>query len=414
MSSLNASVRAAVLSLLLSAPAAASPASDLFSQVSGLILRNYGGLSAADRPALLTRAQGELDSACAEQADSCPTSAAYGVLKRVVAGLSDVHSYLNTPTEEAEYQRLSSGSARLQFGFTSAPLPDGSRVVTEVLDGTPAFLAGLTRGDHLLSLDGHPYDQAELSRLREAGAQVTLGFSRAGQAMSVTLQARETSSRNLPRLSWVGATAVIRIPTFISGGGIAQRVHDLVRVARDRAAQGLVIDLRDNPGGSLFECDLAVTPFVDGVERSLAGTDGTRRMSAQAGSWRIDGVEAARVNTPQRWDGPLAVLVNARSASCSEFFALAVQGARRGLVIGEPTSGAGNTSTTAYPLPDGGALHLTRSHFAYPDGRPYPDHVDPDQGARDDLQELAQGDDRLLSLGVAAVQATQTSAHTAP
>lgn len=414
MSRLNAGLCAAVLALVLSAPAAASPASDLFARASQLILQSYGGLSAADRPALLAQGQGELDRACADQPESCPASAAYPVLKRVVAGLTDVHSYLNTPAEEAEFQRLSSGGTRLQFGFTAAPLPDGSRVVTEVLEGTPASEAGLTRGDHLLSLDGHPYDQAELARLREAGAEVTLDFTRAGQPMTVTLRARETSSRNLPRLSWVGSTAVIRIPTFISGGGIAQRVHDLVRVAQDRAAQGLVIDLRDNPGGSLFECDLAVTPFVDKVERTLAGTDGTRRMSARAGSWRIDGVEAARVNTPQRWDGPLAVLVNARSASCSEFFALAVQDAGRGLVLGEPTSGAGNTSTTTYPLPGGGALHLTRSHFTYPDGRPYPDHVEPDQGARDDLEQLALGDDRLLALGVQAVQVAQANARIAP
>ena len=412
---LPAGLRAAALLSVLLAPAAlASPASDLFGAVSSLLDHGYGGLSPVDRPALLAQARGELNAACAPQGDSCPASVAYDLLKRAVAGLHDQHTYLNTPDEEAKFQQLTTGSARLQFGFSSAALPDGGRVVTDVMPDSPAEAAGLQRGDRLTSLNGAAYDHALLAKLREQGARIQLGVQRAGQTVELGLQARESSGRNLPRLRWVGDTAVIRIPTFTSGGGIAQQVHDLVRVARDRAASGIVIDLRDNPGGSLFECDLAATPFVDHIQRRMEGSDGEHVMSAEGGVWQVDGVTAAQVTTPQRWDGPLAVLVNAHSASCSEFFALAVQGAHRGPVIGELTSGAGNTSTSSYRLPGGGALHLTRSHFARPDGQPYPDRVQPDQPCADNLPELARGDDVLLALGLQAVQKTAPLAAAAP
>ncbi len=410
----HAGLRAALLSVFLAPAALASPATDVFGAVSSLLEHGYGGLSTADRAALLAQAQADLNAACARDAEGCPASAAYGVLKGTVAALHDQHTYLNTPEEEAKFQEVSTGSARLQFGFTSAALPDQTRVVTDVMPDSPAEGAGLQRGDHLTGLNGGPYDHAQLAKLREAGASVALTVRRGAQDLQLHMQARESSGRNLPHLRWEGSTAVIRIPTFSSGGGVAQQVHDLVRLARDHAATGIVVDLRDNPGGSLFECDLAATPFVARIQRSMEGSDGHHVMNADAGVWQVDGVTAASVSTPQRWDGPLAVLVNAHSASCSEFFALAVQGAHRGPVIGEATSGVGNTSTSTYRLPGGGALHLTRSHFARPDGQPYPERVQPDQGCTDDLQELAVGEDAMLALGVKAVQDAGRLASSVP
>lgn len=380
----------------------ASPATDLFDQVSRLLQTRYGGLSSADRAALVEKYRPELDKACADQPDTCPTDQAYPLLKKAVGDLGDRHSYLYPPAEEKDFQLVSGGANRKQFGFTSSALSDGTRVILDTIPGAPADQAGLLRGDRLVGLNGDKYNHDALIKLRESGGDAKLAVKRGQRDLTIDVQAKETSSRNLPRLSYQGTAAVIRIPTFTTGGGVAQAVHDELAQAMARGVSGVIVDLRDNGGGNLYECDLAASAFLPKLERQVRGADGNHVMSAAGGKWYMDGFPVASVQNPQLYGGPLAVLVNERSASCSEFFATLVQRAGRGKIIGETTSGVGNTSTSTYRLPDGGALHLTGSNYAFPDGGGYPDRVVPDEAVRDDLERFALGDDEPM---VQALQA---------
>lgn len=392
-----------------------SPAQAIFNRVNTLLLNEYGGLSTVDRAALRAEYQVRLDAVCAAQRTACPAQKAYPVLEAELTALNDEHSFFQTPEDFGEFVTRATGGERQQFGVKLAPLDGESRVVLEVVPGSAAADAGLRRGDVLTGLNGQPYRFDALQQARLAGATIRLEVSRwvggGAQTQQVTLTPRKSSTVDLPTLSYVQAApgsqgapgqgaevAVLRIPTFLSGGGVAQRVHDLVGQARARGVQGIVVDLRGNSGGSLAECDNAVSAFVPTVTRLARGADGTSRTVVSRGTRIEDGQLYAPVSVvnPQFWNGPVAVLVNSGSASCSEFFAYEIQYARRGPVVGEETAGVGNTATRVFPVGDA-ALQLTILNYAKPDGTPYPTFLTPD---RTHVQDEA--DVRLLTQGVDA------------
>lgn len=392
-----------------------SPAQAIFNRVNLLIQTEYGGLSPVDRAALTREYQGRLDAVCAPSPTTCEEAKAYPVLEAEMTALGDDHSFFQTPEDYQEFVASATGGNRLQFGVKLARLDGQNRVVTEVVPGSAAEEAGLKRGDVLLTLNGQPYVYEDLRRAREEGRTITLGAERQGQPLTVTVTARESSTRDLPRLSFVpGAgsseVAVLRIPTFLSGGGVAQGVHDLVGQAQARGASGLIVDLRGNGGGSLSECDSAVSAFVPSLTRVARSPDGNERTVVSRGTRVESGRVLSSVRNPNLWTGPVAVLVDSGSASCSEFFAFEMQYAQRGPVIGEETAGVGNTATRVWPVGEG-ALQLTILNYAKPDGTPYPQSIQPDQAkvqGEAEVRLLTQGTDALLQVGVQALQSAPT------
>ena len=398
------------------ATAADAPAQQLFDEVNALIQGRYGGLSTVDRRALAREYQQRLNAVCAPQPRDCPEDKAYPVLEAELTALGDEHSFFQTPEDYRDFVTSATGGSRQQFGVKLAKLDSENRLVLEVVPQGAAETAGLRRGDVLRTLDGAPYRYTDLQSARREGRAIRLGVDRQGQSLELTLQARESSTRDLPRLSFVGSqmnVALIRIPTFLTGGGVAQRVHDLVREAQGAGARGMIVDLRGNTGGSLSECDSAVSAFVPSFTRVAQSADGQSQTTVQRGRRLEDGQLRGGVRNPQLWSGPLAVLVNEISASCSEFFAYEVQFARRGPVIGEQTAGVGNTATRVFPVGEQAALQLTLTHYVKPGGQAYPVRVTPDQPAPEgeaELRLLSQGDDVLLRAGLAALATAPTLA----
>ena len=401
-----------------SAPALATtaPAQRIFDEVNDLLGERYGGLSTVDRPALTREYQQRLNAICAPQPRTCPEAKAYPVLEAELTALGDEHSFFQTPEDYRDFVTSATGGSRQQFGVKLARLDGENRLVLEVVPQGAAETAGLRRGDVLRTIDGKPYLYTDLQAARREGREIRLGLERQGQPLTVTLQARESSTRDLPRLSYVGPqgdVALIRIPTFLTGGGVGQRVHDLVGQARKAGARGIVVDLRGNTGGSLSECDSAVGAFVPSFTRVAQSADGQSRTTVQRGRRLEDGQLRGGVRAPQLWTGPLAVLVNEVSASCSEFFAYEVQYARRGPVIGEPTAGVGNTATRVFPVGEEAALQLTITHYVKPGGQAYPVRVTPDREMPEseaELRLLSQGDDVLLRAGLDALTTAPTLA----
>lgn len=404
--------------LLLGAPGthaqAVSPAQAAFDRVNDLLVNEYGGLSGVDRAALRAEYQARLDAVCAPQPQDCPADKAYPVLQAEVSALEDQHSFFMMPQEFQDFIASVSGGNRRQFGVKLAALDGQNRVVLEVIAGSTAAQAGLQRGDVLLTLDGKPYTYTALRDARLSGQGIQLGFSRAGQTLTTSLASSESSTVDLPRLSYVSRNgkdvAVLRIPTFISGGGVAQTVHDLVGQAQARGVQGLVVDLRGNPGGSLIECDQSISAFVPTLTRLARTADGADATVVRGGVRLENGrVVGAPIRNPQLWTGPLTVLVDEGSGSCSEFFAYETQFAKRGLVVGEVTAGVGNTSTRVFQV-GAAAVQLTLLHYVKPDGTPYPESVTPDV-----VKEQGEAEIRLLTQGVdSALEASVDALAGAP
>lgn len=395
-----------------------SPAQQAFDQVASRLSENYAGLSAANRPALIAEYQARLDAVCQAQAQKCSAERAYPVIEAELTALGDPHTFLHWPDEYGDFVSSAVGGERLQFGFKLAELDGERRLVMEVVPGSAAERAGLQRGDVLRELNGQPYTYSAVTEAREANQFIHLGVERGSEHLNVTLRAARSASLDLPRLSWVdragqpaaakskGAVALLRIPTFLSGGEVADRVHGAVAQANARHAAGLVVDLRGNSGGSLQECDLAVSAFVPEFRRVAQGARSQTVTRVKAGRRWEGQTLTGRVESPQRWRGPLAVLVDGGSASCAEFFAYEVQYAGAGQVIGAATAGVGNTATRVYPLTGGGGLQMTVLHYLKPDGVAYPLQVQPDApaaGGEAFARALAQGRDLGLEAAVAAL-----------
>ncbi|MGY2893307.1 carboxyl-terminal processing protease [Deinococcus sp. UYEF24] len=389
-------------------PSGSSAAQRLYGQVNALLLRQYGGLSPVDREQLSRDFQAKLDAACLATGADCARETAYPVIEAEIDALKDEHSFFERPDEYQSFVAEATGGSRLQFGVRLAQLDGESRVVTAVIPGSAAADADLRRGDVLKTIAAQPYTYDALKKAREAGTPVTLGIQRGTGTLDVTVTSRDSSTRDLPHLTKVGSVDVIVIPTFLAGGGVADRVHELVAQANREKASGIVVDLRGNGGGNLFECDESASAFVSSFARLSRSEGGDTRTMVSMGTRLEDGRTSDSVAVPAFWTGPLSVVVDKNSASCSEFFAFEIQYSGRGPIVGETTAGVGNTATQVFPLGDA-ALQLTVINYVKPDGTPYPTQVKPDVPGQDDIQALTQGQDVLLTAAIQALQNAPTA-----
>lgn len=391
---------------------AASPAQNLFNEVANLLQTRYGGLSTVNRADLIARFQQKLNEACAPQGDACPTSVAYPILDQTMRELGDAHSFFYGAEAYRDFQLRQTGGSRLQYGIKLRDLEGGDQVITGVIPGSASADAGLKRGDRLVGLNGQKYTYDALRASRTTGEPITLDVKRGDQALKVTMAARESSTLDLPTLEFVNDVAVLRIPTFVAANKVATTVHDLIRQVNQRGASGMIIDLRDDPGGSLWECDMVTSAFVPAFTRVARHGTGDEPTNVVPGAYDRGRYRDRIIANPAQWKGPLAVLVNKGSASCSEFLAHEVQFAKRGVIIGEPTAGVSNTATNIIPLSsDGGrtAIQLTTIHYAKPGGTPYPHRITPDVAAADDFELLARGVDAMLQKGIDALQSVAST-----
>lgn len=242
---------------------------------------------------------------------------------------------------------------------------DGDYVVVAPFDGSPAYKAGIRAGAKILEIDGYPLHGLPLTDV--------LGMVRgpAGSTVLFTVRDSETGKierrrvkRHTIRIAPVrysllsGQIGLMRIVNFQKGTA-AQVRKALSRMLDRRGAgiNGLILDLRDNPGGLLDEAILTANLFVpSGVITAVKGRDerSERKVLASPGS-----------SFPQI---PMVVLINRGSASGSEVLAGALQGRPNVLVLGERSFGKASVQAV-FPLGDSFALRLTTAHYYTADGR---------------------------------------------
>jgi carboxyl-terminal processing protease len=401
-------IRLLIVSVMLafSGVAAASPAQDLFDQAAYLLIVNYGGFSSAAPKVLEVQFQLELDKACAAQVETCPYMAAHPVITRMLEALKDGHSTF-LPAESLQglnnvlQGTVASGKST---GLISVPAKDAtSRLVLDFFPQSPAARAGLRRGDRIVMVNaqavssfGDQIDAVLAFGQNDQAIQVTV--VRAGQTINVTLAPEGLPA--LPNPSLLvrpDRVAILRIPTFLVQN-LGEQVEALLREAKAQNARGLILDLRDNTGGLATEYVRVAGNFFDDPgrtfnSRSLLGQQGLQFRQGQV----LTGPFEAIVANPNRWMKPVLVLVNARSASASEFTAHDLQRYAKAIVIGETTYGVGNTVTTTFTLEDGSGLLITLAKALHPDGSPYPERIVPDIAVTDDLETINQtGRDLVL------------------
>src|SRR5246127_3966333 len=281
-------------------------------------------------------------------------------IRGMVAALDPHSAYLDS--EEFEEIRLSTMGSYPGVGI-EVVAEDSSVKILRPIDGSPAQQAGLLPGDEIVRIDGNDIGAdlaGAISHMRGAsGSTVNLTIRRAGAEglLEFSLRRAKVEVHSVAQQSLEPGYGYLRITSFSET--TADDVNRaVVRLKRDNpnGIRGLVLDLRNNPGGVL-EAGVAVADAFlnEGVIVTADGRtpDARFRMDATPG----DVIEGA----------PLVVLVNGGSASASEIVAGALKDHGRAELIGHKTYGKGSVQTVM-PLSHGGAVKLTTSRYFTPSG----------------------------------------------
>jgi C-terminal peptidase prc len=326
-----------------------------------------------------------------QHANGNATNWEYRAIEGMVKTL-DGNSAFMPPHEFREMQEETRGS----FGGIGIRIgvEDGQVVIVEPMDGTPASKAGLKQGDRILKIDGQPTQgltlQEAVRRMRgPVGSRLVLGIVRRGGAEpeDVTLMRAKIELKTVENQLLDGRIGYVKVRGFHETT-LQELEKALTRLSQQKM-EGLVLDLRNNPGGLLSQSVKVCNLFVDeGV--TVVSTEG--RVRNQNSRFLANGGGQYR-------QYPIIVLINAGSASGSEIVAGALQDLQKATVIGTKSYGKGSVQTI-FPLQDGSGLRLTTAHYFTPSGRNI-DHV----GIVPDIELSNEGkEDRQLDMAHAIMK----------
>lgn len=293
-------------------------------------------------------------------------------IRGMLSGL-DPHSAYLSPEQFNELRIGTSG----QFGGLGIEvgMEDGFVKVVAPIDDTPAQRAGMQSGDLIIRLDDKPVkgmtlsDAVKLMR-GKPGSTIQLTVVREGEdkPLSIEIERAVIKVNSVKNRMLENGFGYVRISQFQTktAQDLNKALEKLSKEA-DGQLNGLVLDLRNNPGGVLSAAVGVSDAFLnDGL---IVYTDG-REQDSKLQYTAADG---------DLLDGaPVVVLVNGGSASASEIVAGALQDHRRGIIMGTSTFGKGSVQTIQ-DLPNGGAVKLTTARYFTPSGRSIQAHgIDPD------------------------------------
>ncbi len=282
-------------------------------------------------------------------------------IRGMVSDLDDHSQYLDA--EQHQDIRISTTGRYSGVGLEVSNV-GGLIVVVAPIDDTPAERAGILSGDTIVAINGTPVSADEplgtISKMRgRAGTTVDITVARDGEKDPIIFELRRESIRvaSVRHEILEPAIGYVRVSQFNdSTANELSRAIDDMQEQQDGMLDGLILDLRNNPGGVL-EAAVDVTDlFLNaGIIVSADGRTEESRFTRKA--HRGDVLDGAA----------MAVLVNDGSASASEIVAGALQDHNRAMVVGTSTFGKGLVQTVM-PLSKGRAIKLTTSRFYTPSG----------------------------------------------
>jgi len=283
----------------------------------------------------------------------------YGSVKGMVSGLGEPYTVFFNPDEAKQFSEDVTGQF---FGIgVEVGVQNQALTVIAPLDGTPAAKANLRPGDIIAKIN----DKDTSSMTINEAVKSIRGDK--GTAVKLTIVKKDTSEvqelsvvRDLIQVKSVtssikdGNIGYVRISQFSDG-----TVSSLTTVLNDfksKSVKGVILDLRNNPGGYLQGAQGVASMFVSsGVVVSQAGRDGSKQ-------------DMYTVGNPILPDTAMVVLVNGGSASAAEIVSGAIQDRGRGQLVGEKTFGKGSVQSV-FNLPGGSSLKVTIAHWLTPKGR---------------------------------------------
>ncbi|MFG0381786.1 S41 family peptidase [Pseudomonas sp. zbq_18] len=274
----------------------------------------------------------------------------------------DPHSAYLEPEAFAELQESTSG----EFGGLGIEVgtEDGFVKVVSPIDDTPASKAGIQPGDLIVKIDGQPTKGLSLmeavDKMRgKAGSKITLTLVReGGRPFDVVLTRAVIKVKSVKSQLLDEGYGLIRISQFqVNTGEEVGKALTKLRKDNGKKLSGLVLDLRNNPGGVLQAAVEVADHFLK--KGLIVYTEG--RIANSELRFNADPADASE-------GVPLVVLINGGSASASEIVAGALQDHKRGVLMGTDSFGKGSVQTVL-PLNNDRALKLTTALYFTPNGR---------------------------------------------
>lgn len=306
---------------------------------------------------ILTEVLRQIQKNYVEEQD--PQKLIYGAIKGMVRSL-DPHSSFMTKEEHHELMLETKGS------FTGIgieiTIKDNVLTVVSPIEGTPAYKEGIKARDRIIKVEGKSTkDMTMMEAVKmirgPKGTEVKLTISREGEKtpLEFSITRDVIPLKSVRHHFLTPEVGYVRISNFQSK--TAQDLSKALKeLEKDHKLKGLIIDLRNNPGGLLSQSIEVSDLFLDsGVIVSTKGRKSSQNINA-----------TAHKNKTQR-DYPIIVLVNGGSASAAEIVAGALKDNKRALIVGTRTFGKGSVQTIL-PLSDGSGLRLTTSRYYTPSG----------------------------------------------
>jgi carboxyl-terminal processing protease len=282
-------------------------------------------------------------------------------IRGMVASLDPYSAYLDG--DEYDEVKINSSGRYSGVGIDLS-IEDEQVVVIAPFDGSPAAQAGIRSGDVIVTIDGVPVNTSTLAdtigRMRGAeGTSVKIGIMREGnpEPMLFTLKRSRVDLHSVRGEMLEPGYPYVRISQFseTTGDDLNSTLKDL-RKHNGAPLKGLVLDLRDNPGGVLEAAVAVADAFLD------SGVIVTAKGRTPDSKFEMDATPGDVLN-----GAPIIVLVNGGSASAAEIVAGALKDQHRAKLMGRTTFGKGSVQTII-PLSDDRAVKLTTSLYYTPSG----------------------------------------------
>ena len=279
-------------------------------------------------------------------------------LRHMLEGLDPYTTYLSE--QDVESARMNRGAAYVGIGATVKE-SDKKLIVVEVFEGLPADEKGIKAGDEIIKIDGN--EVAELEGVAQEflngkkNTNVSLLILSNGSIKTVVVKRAGIEPKAVPTAKiladGVGYIALDRFSKTAS-----REVENALKVLIIDEAKGVILDLRNNPGGLLQEAVKIVNLFV---QKGQLVVSTKSNIAAYNQEFRT-------TKQPLSLEIPLVILINEKSASASEIVAGALQDLDRAVVLGTRSFGKGLVQRPK-PMPYGGQLKVTISRYYTPSGR---------------------------------------------
>ncbi len=303
---------------------------------------------------------GVLDSAAAKIAAESKTPVNQQVLDQaamqgMLSALGDKWAAYYTPSEFTAFQDVLDGHYS-GVGLWVRVNGAGDPVVTSVQKASPA-VGHLRVGDVILDVDGESVGGSSVVAVTNllrgaAGTSVTVRYERSGHLRTASMIRAAVTEHDVELREMTNGILVIQVSAFTQGVG--KQVRAAVASATSKHVTGIVLDLRDDPGGLLTEAVEVASAFLKGGTVVTFDQRGKAPVS-------LDAVGTGDTDTP------LVVLVDGQTASAAEIVAGALQDRDRAVIVGSRTFGKGSVQESTQ-LSNGSAVELTVGTYATPDG----------------------------------------------